>query len=102
MEEINKLEQLLKAIEAAQKQQIVEIEEMQQSYIMMIGNITDSANILLAQTLKYIELYKEYGDTEDELFGNITTFIEETRNLESELKKELDKSLRQLESQLKK
>lgn len=87
MEAIIKLEQILKEIEVAHKQQLVEIEEMQQSYINAIGNITDSANILLAQTLKYIELYKEYGDTEDELFENITTFIEETRNLESQLKK---------------
>tara|TARA_R110002153_G_scaffold13611_7_gene50461 strand:+ start:2311 stop:2604 length:294 start_codon:yes stop_codon:yes gene_type:complete len=87
MEAILRLEQLLKEIEVAQKQQLVEIEEMQESYINAIGSITDSANILLAQTLKYIELYKEYGDTEDELFENITTFIEETRNLESQLKK---------------
>lgn len=87
MEAIIKLEQILKEIEVAHKQQLVEIEEMQQSYINAIGNITDSANILLAQTLKYIELYKEYGETEEELFENITTFIEETRNLESQLKK---------------
>ncbi len=87
MEAIIKLEQLLKEIEVAQKEQLVEIEEMQQSYINAIGNITDSANILLAQTLKYIELYNEYGETEEELFENITTFIEETRNLESQLKK---------------
>tara|TARA_R110002012_G_scaffold113227_3_gene259224 strand:+ start:117 stop:380 length:264 start_codon:yes stop_codon:yes gene_type:complete len=87
MEAILRLEQLLKEIEVAQKQQLVEIEEMQESYINAIGSITDSANILLAQTLKYIELYKEYGDAEDELFENITTFIEETRNLESQLKK---------------
>ena len=87
MEAIIKLEQLLKEIEVAQKEQLVEIEEMQQSYINAIGNITDSANMLLAQTLKYIELYNEYGETEEELFENITTFIEETRNLESQLKK---------------
>ena len=87
MESIIKLEQLLKEIEVAHKQQLVEIEEMQQSYINAIGNITDSANMLLAQTLKYIELYKEYGETEEELFENITTFIEETRNLEYKLKK---------------
>jgi hypothetical protein len=87
MEAIIKLEKILKEIEAAQKEQLVEIEEMQQSYINAIGNITDSANILLAQTLKYIEIYKEYGETEEELFENITTFIEETRNLESQLKK---------------
>ena len=87
MEAIIKLEQLLKEIEVAHKQQLVEIEEMQQSYINAIGNITDSANMLLAQTLKYIELYKEYGETEEELFENITTFIEETRNLEYKLKK---------------
>ena len=60
---------------------------MQQSYINAIGTITDSANILLAQTLKYVEIYKEYGETEEVLYENIATFIEETRNLESQLKK---------------
>jgi len=87
MESIIRLEQLLKEIEVAHKQQLVEIEEMQQSYINAIGNIADSANMLLVQTLKYIELYKEYGETEEELFENITTFIDETRNLEYNLKK---------------
>ena len=87
MEAILRLEQLLKEIEAVQKQQLVEIEEMQQSYISAIGCITEGANILLAQTLKYIELYKEYGETEDELFENITAFIEETKKWESQLKK---------------
>jgi len=87
MESIIRLEQLLKEIEVAHKQQLVEIEEMQQSYINAIGNIADGANMLLVQTLKYIELYKEYGETEEELFENITTFIDETRNLEYNLKK---------------
>lgn len=86
MEALIKLEKIIKEIEALHNKNIHEVEQMQQSYITAIGNISDSAILLLTETLKYIEVYQEYGGTEEELYERITTFIDEVRNLEYKLK----------------
>ena len=63
------------------------LQEERKNYIQIIEEITDASTDLLLQSIKYIELYKEYGEVENKLFEDIQGYINTTRNLAQELTK---------------
>ena len=58
------------------------LQKERQSYIRTIKEMANNSTGLLLKSIKYIELYKEYGKIEEKLFEDIQGYINTTRNLE--------------------